>query len=210
MEHAYWGPEFTNEQIEETLNAFQDLRFYRSEDIFSETAQLLSEGKIVGWFQGRSEVGPRALGNRSILADPSRPDMKDRVNSQVKHREPWRPFAPSVLEEAVGRYVPTAMPSPYMILAFDTKPEAQAEIISAAHVDGTCRPQTVSRTTNPRYWQLIKRFEELTGIPAVLNTSFNVDSQPIVNTPTEAIDTFLNCGMDVLAIGDFLVWKGER
>lgn len=210
MEHAYWGPEFTTEQIEETLTAFQDLQFYRSEDIFSETAQLLAEGKIVGWFQGRSEVGPRALGNRSILADPSRPEMKDRVNNQVKHREPWRPFAPSVLEEAVGRYIAKAMSSPYMILAFDTKPEAQAEIISAAHVDGTCRPQTVSRTTNPRYWQLIKCFEELTGIPAVLNTSFNVDSQPMVNTPAEAIDTFLNCGIDVLAIGDFLVWKGER
>ncbi|HET7091212.1 MAG TPA: carbamoyltransferase C-terminal domain-containing protein, partial [Anaerolineae bacterium] len=147
---------------------------------------------------------------RSILADPSRPDMKDRVNNQVKHREPWRPFAPSVLEEAIGRYTAKPMVSPYMILAFDTNPGSQVEIVSATHVDGTCRPQTVSRATNPRYWQLIKRFEELTGIPAVLNTSFNVDSQPIVNTPEEAIDTFLNCDMDVLAIGDFLVWKREQ
>lgn len=209
MEHAYWGPEFTNEQIEEALRAFHDLHFHRSADIFSETAKLLSEGKIVGWFQGRSEVGPRALGNRSILADPSRPEMKDRVNNQVKHREPWRPFAPSILEEAVGRFIDNPIPSPYMILAFDTKEQAQAMIVAATHVDGTCRPQTVSRSTNPRYWLLIKRFEELTGIPAVLNTSFNVDSQPIVNTPEEAIDTFVNCGIDVLAIGDFLAWKPE-
>ncbi|HKZ87476.1 MAG TPA: carbamoyltransferase C-terminal domain-containing protein [Anaerolineae bacterium] len=210
MEHAYWGPEFTNEQIEDTLRAFQDLHYYRSDDIFAETANLLAEGKIVGWFQGRSEVGPRALGNRSILADPSRPEMKDRVNNQVKHREPWRPFAPSVLEEAMGRYIDKPVPSPFMILAFDTRPEHQAEIVSAIHVDGTCRPQTVSRDTNPRYWQLIKRFEEKTGIPVVLNTSFNVDSQPIVNTPLEAVDTFLNCGIDVLAIGNFLVWKTEQ
>jgi carbamoyltransferase len=208
MEHAYWGPEFTNEQIKEALSAFQDLRFYRSDDICAETARLLAEGKIIGWFQGRSEVGPRALGNRSILADPSRPEMKDRVNNQVKHREPWRPFAPSVLEESVGRYIDQPMPSPFMILAFNTKPEMKTEITAAIHVDGTCRPQSVSRVTNPRYWQLIKCFEELTGIPAILNTSFNVDSQPIVNTPEEAIDTFVNCGIEVLAIGDFLVWKG--
>jgi len=207
MEHAYWGPEFTHEQIEEALRAFQDVRYYRSDDICAETAKLLAEGKIIGWFQGRSEVGPRALGNRSILADPSHPQMKDRVNNQVKHREPWRPFAPSVLEEAVGRYVTNPMPSPYMILAFDTNSEVKGEIVSATHVDGTCRPQTVSRAANPRYWQLIKSFEAITGIPAVLNTSFNVDSQPIVNAPHEAIDTFLNCGIDVLAIGDFLVWK---
>lgn len=210
MDHAYWGPEFTNDEIEETLRAFQDLCWKRSDDIFLETAQHLREGKIIGWFQGRSEVGPRALGNRSILADPSRPEMKDRVNNQVKHREPWRPFAPSMLEEAIGNYIDDPIPSPFMILAFDTKPEKKEEIISAIHVDGTCRPQTVSKRTNPRYWQLIKRFEEISGIPVVLNTSFNVDSQPIVNTPQEAIDTFLECGMEMVAIGDYLVWKREE
>ena len=209
MRHAYWGPEFSNEEIEDSLRKFPLLHYHKSADIFSETAKLIREGKIVGWFQGRSEVGPRALGNRSILADPSRPEMKDRVNNQVKHREPWRPFAPSVMEEAVGRYVARPMQSPYMILAFDTKPEAQAEIVSAIHVDGTCRPQTVSRETNPRFWQLIKSFDEISGIPALLNTSFNVDSQPIVNSPEEAIDTFLNCGIDVLAIGDFLALKKD-
>ena len=210
MEHAYWGPEFTNDEIEESLKAFQDIRYHRSDDICAETADLLAQGKIVGWFQGRSEVGPRALGNRSILADPSRAEMKDRVNNQVKHREPWRPFAPSMIEEAVGHFVDHPMPSPFMILAFDTKPEVRAEILSAAHVDGTIRPQTVRRDTNPRYWDLIQRFQERTGIAAILNTSFNVDSQPIVNAPAEAIDTFLNCGIEVLAIGDFLAWKREQ
>ena len=133
--------------------------------------------------------------------------MKDRVNNQVKHREPWRPFAPSILENSLSRYFDHSRQSPFMILAFDTKPETMNEIIAAVHVDGTARPQSVSLKTNPRYYQLIKRFEELTGIPAVLNTSFNVDSQPIVNTPQEAIDTFLNCGMDMVAIGEFLVWR---
>lgn len=207
MEHAYWGPEYNNEEIDAALRGFTGIHFRLSEDVCSETAELLAQGHIVGWFQGRLEIGPRALGNRSILADPSRPEMKDLVNKRVKHREPWRPFAPSVLEEEVGRYIDPPMPSPYMILAFDTILSAQPELVSAIHVDGTCRPQTVSRTTNPRYWELIKRFEEISGIPAVLNTSFNVDSQPIVNTPYQAIDTFLNCGLDVLAIGDYLVWK---
>ena len=207
MSHAYWGPEFSNENIEHALKAFHDLQYKKSDDIFSETAHHLAEGKIIGWFQGRSEVGPRALGNRSILGNPSDPDMKDRINNQVKHREPWRPFAPSILEEDIGRYIDDPIPSPFMILAFDTKPETKSEIISATHVDGTCRPQTVSKKTNHRYWNLINHFKEITGFPVVLNTSFNVAGQPIVNTPQEAIDTFLNCGMEMLAIGDYLVWK---
>lgn len=209
MEHAYWGPEYSNEEIETALRGFTGIQYHKSDDVFSETAAFLAEGKIVGWFQGRLEVGPRALGNRSILGHPSIPEMKDNINKKVKNREPWRPFAPSVLAESVGRYIEAAIPSPYMILAFDTKPEATAEIISATHVDGTCRPQTVHQHTNPRYWQLIKRFEDITGVPAVLNTSFNVDSQPIVNRPHEAIDTFLNCGMEVLAIGDYIVLKEQ-
>jgi carbamoyltransferase len=207
MEHAYWGPEYSNQEIETALRGFTGIRFHRSDDVFSETADLLAAGRIVGWFQGRLEVGPRALGNRSILGNPSVPEMKDLINKKVKNREPWRPFAPSVLAEEVGRYIEPALPSPYMILAFATKPETTSEIVSATHVDGTCRPQTVHRQTNPRYWQLINRFAEKTGVPAVLNTSFNVDSQPIVNRPHEAIDTFLNCGMEALAIGDYIVFK---
>lgn len=209
MTHAFWGPEYSNDEIESALRAFQDINYRRSDDIFTETAQYLKEGKIVGWFQGRSEIGPRALGNRSILADPSIAEMKDKVNNQVKHREPWRPFAPSILEEDMDRYFDHPIESPYMILAFDTKRERWDELAAAIHVDRTARPQSVSRQTNPRYWQLIQRFKEIRGIPAVLNTSFNVDSQPIVNAPQEAIDTFLNCGIDILAIGDFIAWKDE-
>lgn len=210
MEHAYWGPQYSNEEILIALQAYAELNYHQSDNIFAETAELLKKGKIIGWFQGRSEIGPRALGNRSILANPSLPEMKDKVNNQVKHREPWRPFAPSILEENVDRYVGSQVSSPFMIIAFDTIPAKQSEITSAIHVDGTCRPQTVSKKTNPRYWNLIKEFQKLTGIPAVLNTSFNVDSQPIVNSPIEAIDTFLNCGIDVLAIGDYIVYKTER
>ncbi|MCB8946113.1 MAG: carbamoyltransferase [Ardenticatenaceae bacterium] len=207
MEHTYWGKSYNNEEIEQSLKAFTGIDYHLSEDIFSEAAELLSKGFVVGWFQGRFEVGPRALGARSILGHPALPDMKDRINLKVKNREPWRPFAPSVLEEEVGRYIDVDKKSPFMILAFDAKPETKAEIISATHVDGTCRPQTVSQKTNPRYWQLIKAFQKITGIPVVLNTSFNVKGQPIVNTPHEAIDTFLNCGMDFLAIGDYIVAK---
>ncbi len=207
MEHAYWGPAYNNEAIETALSTFSQIGYRRSDDICAETAEFLQTGAIVGWFQGRLEVGPRALGGRSILANPSLPQMKDLINNRVKHREPWRPFAPSVLEEAVGRYITPPQPSPYMILAFEANPETRTELVSATHIDGTCRPQTVSRKTHPRYWKLIKQFEARTGIPAVLNTSFNVDGQPIVNTPTEAIDTFLRCDMDNLAIGDFIVWK---
>lgn len=207
MTHAYWGPAYNNDDIALALDGFTGISYHRSDDICTETAKLLAEGKIVGWFQGRSEVGPRALGNRSILANPALPEMKDRVNKQVKHREPWRPFAPSMLEEAVSRYVKASTDSPFMILAFDVQDDQHDALISATHVDGSCRPQTVNRHTNERYWTLIKQFEELTGIAAILNTSFNVDGQPIVNTPHEAIDTFLRCGLEVLAIGDYLVHK---
>jgi len=208
MEHAYWGPEFNDSEIRIALNSFgEKISFKISENIFQETAMFLAEGKIVGWHQGRSEVGPRALGNRSILANPSIPEMKDQINNQVKHREPWRPFAPSVLEEKALRYFDSSIKSPFMILAFDTKGDYQSEIIAATHVDGTARPQTVNKNTNPKYWSLIQEFEKITGIPAILNTSFNVDGQPIVNTPLEAIETFLNCGMDILAIGNYIVLK---
>ncbi len=209
MQHAYWGPDYTNEAIEKALHSLMNIHYHKSDDICAETAELLAAGKIIGWFQGRAEIGPRALGCRSILAHPALPDMKDLVNKQVKHREPWRPFAPSILADSIDRYVEQAMASPYMILAFAAKKDTQAEIISATHVDGTCRPQTVNRETNERYWTLIKQFERRTGIPALLNTSFNVDSQPIVNTPQEAIETFLNCGLDHLAIGDYLVHKSN-
>jgi carbamoyltransferase len=207
MVHAYWGPEYGNDEIEAVLKATPGIRYERCADIFVRTAEALNAGKIVGWFQGRSEVGPRALGARSILANPSIAGMKDMVNNRVKHREPWRPFAPSMLEEATARYFDNPMPSPFMILAFDVRGEHAAELVSATHVDGTCRPQTVSKTTNPRYWRMIDAFRQISGIPAVLNTSFNVDAEPIVNSPADAVKTYLSCAIDVLAIGDFYVEK---
>ncbi|PKO17676.1 MAG: hypothetical protein CVU39_04130 [Chloroflexi bacterium HGW-Chloroflexi-10] len=208
MKHAYWGPESNDDQIEVALEKYSaKLNYYKSQNITLDTAVELSNGKIIGWFQGRSEIGPRALGNRSILANPSIASMKDKVNNQVKHREPWRPFAPSILEEEKGRYFKEQKNSPFMILAFDTLPETRDEIIAAVHIDGTARPQTVNKLTNPIYWNLIREFQKISGIPAVLNTSFNVDSQPIVNTPEEAIETFLNCGIEVLSIGNFIAKK---
>jgi carbamoyltransferase len=176
-----------------------------SEDVLCrETARHVADGKIVGWFQGRMEWGPRALGNRSIVVDPRRPEMKNVLNSRIKHREPFRPFAPSILEEATGEYFERSHPSPYMILAYPVRPEKRSAIPAPTHVDGTGRLQTVSRETNPRYWRLIREFERLTGVPVVLNTSFN-ENEPIVCTPDEAIDCFLRTKMDALAIGGFLV-----
>lgn len=207
MEHAYWGPSYSNEEIETALSRAKGISYEKSDDICRDSAQFIAEGRILGWFQGRMEVGPRALGHRSIIADPSRPDMKDRVNKQVKNREPWRPFAPSILEDDAQRYLINPHPSPFMILAFQSQAEYREEIQSAVHVDGTCRPQTVKQDCNPRYWRLISEFEKITGIPAILNTSFNLNTQPIVNTPEQAIETLLQSGLEGLAIGDFLVMK---
>ncbi|MCL6498550.1 MAG: carbamoyltransferase, partial [Firmicutes bacterium] len=205
MDHAYWGPEFTPAAIRQTLDAV-GLRYRQlsEEALCRETARHIADGKIVGWFQGRMEWGPRALGNRSIVVDPRRPEMKDVLNRRIKHREPFRPFAPSILEEATGGYFERAYPSPFMILAYPVRPEKRAVIPAPTHVDGTGRLQTVSRETNPRYWRLIKEFERLTGVPVVLNTSFN-ENEPIVCTPQEAVDCFLRTQMDVLAIGQCLV-----
>jgi carbamoyltransferase len=205
MDHAYWGPEFTPAAIRQTLDA-AGLRYRQlpEEALCRETARYIADGKIVGWFQGRMEWGPRALGNRSIVVDPRRPEMKDVLNRRIKHREPFRPFAPSILEEATGEYFERSYPSPFMILAYPVRPEKRGVIPAPTHVDGTGRLQTVSRQANPRYWRLIKEFERLTGVPVVLNTSFN-ENEPIVCTPQEAVDCFLRTQMDVLAIGEFLV-----
>jgi len=205
MEHAYWGPEFSDADIRRALErhglAYRQLD---RETLVRETAQRIAQGKVVGWFQGRMEWGPRALGNRSIVVDPRRPEMKDILNKRVKHREPFRPFAPSVLEEYTGEYYEHSYPSPFMLLAYKVRPEKRDEIPAPTHVDGTGRLQTVSQKTNPLYWRLIDEFRKLTGVPVVLNTSFN-ENEPIVCTPDEAIDCFLRTHMDVLAIGSFLV-----
>ncbi|MBV9388691.1 MAG: nodulation protein, partial [Chroococcidiopsidaceae cyanobacterium CP_BM_ER_R8_30] len=170
-------------------------------------AQLLAAGKVIGWFQGRMEFGQRALGARSILADPRRAEMQDIVNTKIKFRERFRPFAPSALAEYASEYFDCAAPTPFMTQVYRVHQDKQAAIPAVTHVDGTARVQTVSQSTNPLYWELIHAFYQLTGVPIVLNTSFNVKGQPIVNTPTEAIDTFLHTGLDALVCGNFLVLK---
>ena len=206
MRHLYYGPAYSSAEIEKTLQATH--MPYRAVENPAETAAcLLAADKIVGWYQGRMEFGPRALGNRSILADPRRADMKDRINEAIKFREPFRPFAPSVLKEASLEYFKDIPDSPFMILVTDVLPEKRPIVPAITHADGTGRLHTVERDVNPCYWQVIHRFGELTGVPMVLNTSFNVRGQPIVNTPTEALATFYTSGLDALVIDHFLVEK---
>jgi carbamoyltransferase len=207
LQHAYTGPQFDSASVAAALHAAGLHADGLSEEaLCKRVAELMTEGKVVGWFQGRMEWGPRALGNRSIVADPRRADMKDILNARIKHREPFRPFAPSILLEATGDYFDQSYPDPFMLKVYGVRPEQQAKLPAVTHVDGTGRLQTVERATNPRYWALIKAFEGLTGVPVILNTSFN-ENEPIVCTPREAIDCFQRTHMDALAIGDFLVEK---
>ncbi|HTZ73624.1 MAG TPA: carbamoyltransferase [Candidatus Aquilonibacter sp.] len=206
MRHAYLGPESTEGDIARTIETYK-LRATRVNDPAGAAAQMLADGKILGWFQGRMEFGPRALGARSILADPRDPEMNAKVNNAVKFREWWRPFAPSMLAEAAGDYIESATDSPFMILTAQVKAEKRGVIPSVTHVDGSARPQTVERDVNPLYWRLIQEFGERTGVPVVMNTSFNLRGEPIVCTPTDAVRTFFSSGMDALVIGNFVVEK---
>ena len=206
MEHTYYGPEYGAERIEAALEE-AGLDYQHSDEIEAETAQEIADGRIIGWFQGRMEAGPRALGNRSILANPTIPGMDDKVNEEIKFRERWRPFCPSLLDEAKEDFLENASESPFMVLTFEIKPERREQVPSIVHADGTARPQTVKQHVNPRYWKLIKSFESLSGAPVLMNTSFNIKGDTIVNTPQDAVRTFLNTGMDVLAIGDFIARK---
>jgi len=205
MEHAYTGPEFPRQEIASVLkkNALSG-RELNPHELTQMAAQAIADGKVVGWFQGRMEFGPRALGNRSIVVDPRRADMKDILNARIKKREPFRPFAPSILEERVGEYFEQTHPSPTMLMVHQVKAEKRHVIPAVTHVDGSGRLQTVSRTVNPLYHQLISDFEKLTGVPVVLNTSFNED-EPIVCNPQEAIDCFQRTQMDALFLGNYLV-----
>ena len=214
MNHAYWGPGFSPQQMRQALDRASisapeyDVREFDDEQTAKHTAKLISEGKIVGWYQGRAEWGPRALGNRSIVVDPRRAEMKQILNARVKHREMFRPFAPSILAERTGEFFECAQPSPFMTFAYSVRPEKRSAIPAPTHVDGTGRLQTVSRDANPRYWRLIHEFGELTGVPAVLNTSFN-DNEPIVCRPEEAIDCFCRTRMDVLVLGNTIITKRD-
>lgn len=206
FDHAYWGPQYADEEIEKILKEAK-LPYERAPDIEARTAQMLKAGKIVGWFQGRMEVGPRALGGRSILADPSIPGIKDKVNSEVKHREMWRPFAPSMRFERMGEYVEHPYESPFMILAFQARKDRVDQFPSAVHVDNTARAQGVKRDVNPRYYKLLEEFEKATGRGVILNTSFNVAEEPLVCSPRDALRTFYCCGLDALVMGNFLLKK---
>ena len=205
--HAYLGPAFTDGEIEEYLKGM-DVPYEKCgrEPLLKRTAALIADQQVVGWFQGRMEFGPRALGNRSILADARNPNNRDVVNMKIKFRESFRPFAPSVLEDRVGEYFELDRPSPYMLLVAQVRPEKRV-IPSVTHVDGSARIQTVSHDDNPLYYDLISEFDRLTGCPVIINTSFNVRGEPIVCTPHDAYLCFMRTNMDYLVIGSFLLDK---
>jgi carbamoyltransferase len=207
MEGAYTGPAFTSDDIRAALDR-TDLTFasYTDGEVTKHAARDIADGLVVGWFQGRMEFGPRALGNRSIVVDPRRAEMKQILNDRIKKREPFRPFAPSILEERVADYFEQTHPAPAMLMVYRIREERRSEIPAVTHVDGSGRLQTVSRALNERYYQLISDFNELTGVPVVLNTSFN-ENEPIVCTPQEAIECFKKTKMDVLYLGNYVVRK---
>ncbi len=205
MKDSYIGTEYSDGQILEVIKRY-NLK-YESGYVEKKGARILAEGKILGWFQGKMEFGPRALGNRSILADPRKEEMKDILNKKVKHREPFRPFAPSVLEEYAGEYFDDNRSLPYMLTACNVLPEKIRLVPAITHVDGTGRVQTVDKVSNPRYRMLIEEFFKITGIPMVLNTSFNAKGEPMICSPGDAVKTFLGTHMDALILGDYLIIK---
>jgi carbamoyltransferase len=214
LEHAYWGEQHGPAAIEEFLkgNGIRYQRFHDQDKLIERVVDHLVKGKVIGWSQGRFEWGPRALGNRSILADPRRQEMKDIVNVKIKFREPFRPFAPSILAEETEKYfaLPDAnkhYPGRFMLYVVDVNKDKQDVLPAITHVDGTGRLQAVRKELNPRYYNLIETFGQATGVPVVLNTSFNLKGEPIVNTPKEAFHTFSQSGMDVLVLGDYIVEK---
>ncbi|MFQ5591062.1 MAG: carbamoyltransferase [Phycisphaerae bacterium] len=214
MEHALWGPAFEDDEIRAALEAGQaEYEYVEDEDeLLDRTARMIADGKVIGWFQGRMEFGPRALGARSLLADPRHNEMKDVINAKVKFREAFRPFAPAVLKERSHHYfdMPAGMDAPYMLLVPKVRDEQRAAIPAVTHQDGTGRVQTVTEAQHGRYYRLIKRFGQLTGVPVVINTSFNVRGEPIVCTPVDAYRTFVNTGIDALVIGNHIVLSKPR
>jgi carbamoyltransferase len=213
MEHAFWGAGYSEAEVRGFLDG-EGIRYERlpEDRLLDRTVDALTAGQVIGWFQDRFEWGPRALGHRSILADPRRADMKDIVNTKIKFREPYRPFAPSVLQERVHDYfdapgVERQYPARFMLLVVDVKPSKYDTIPAVTHVDGTGRLQTVLRDGNPRYYDLIERFGQATGVPVILNTSYNLRGEPIVNTPAQAYATFMRSGMDALVLGDCFIRK---
>jgi carbamoyltransferase len=211
MDGAYLGIDYTGSAAErEALDRWLvrlEAKGTASADICADTARLLAQGNVFGWFQGRSEFGPRALGNRSIIADPRAPEMKDKLNKRVKHRQAFRPFAPVVVAERAGEIFEGDEESPFMLLAKQVRPAWKDKIPAVVHVDGSARVQTVRERQNPRLYRLLKQFEAITGVPVLVNTSFNVKGEPIVETPRDALDCFLTTGLDYLSLHDTLISK---
>jgi carbamoyltransferase len=204
--NPYVGTSYSNEEIEKVLKACK-LNYTFHEDICETAATLLESGKIIGWFQDKMEIGPRALGSRSILANPAFPDMKDKINSEVKFREAYRPFAPSAIVEAKDQFFDLEVEAPFMLKVCNVLKEQQMVIPAVTHVDGSARLQTVRKELHPRYYDVIKKLGDKTGVPVVLNTSFNIQGEPVVESPKDAIRCFFSTGLDALAIGNFLLIK---
>ena len=206
--HAYTGSEFSDQEChiaaEANLPENCSAQSFEQDALLDHVTEAILDGKVVGWFQGRMEFGARALGNRSLLGDPRRTDMRDLINLKIKFREKFRPFAPSILEEYVGEWFDPAEPSPFMERVLPIRPEKHAEIPAVTHVDGSGRLQTVSKETNPLYHALITRFFEKTGVPILLNTSLN-ENEPVVRTPEEAISCFARTAMDMLVLGNTVI-----
>jgi carbamoyltransferase len=205
LDHAAFGPGFDDDDIARLLKD-SGITARRTADVCSEAAELIASGRIIGWFQGRMELGPRALGNRSILASPRTPETRERVN-RIKRREAWRPLAPSLLADAAAEYLVDPRPAPFMLTATAVREDRRDRIPAVVHVDGSCRPQTVSRDAGTRYAELVAHLGVLTGVPVVLNTSFNIGDEPIVLSPSDAIRSFFASGLDALVIGDSIVEK---
>lgn len=204
--NPYLGTSYSNQEIEKVLKECK-LSYEYYEDIEKRTAELLHEGHILCWFQDRMEIGPRALGGRSIIADPTNPTMKDKINAEVKHREAYRPFAPSVIKEAAADFFDLTVEDPFMLKVCNVKPEKQSVLPAITHVDGSARAQTVNKETHPRYHKMISEFGKLSGVPVVLNTSFNIMEEPIVESPYHAIRCFFSTGLDYLVMGNFVMKK---
>lgn len=205
MHHAYWGPSYENQEIEKFLR-WSKVPYRKLKNLAQETAEILAQGKIIGWFQGRMEFGPRALGSRSILASPIPTDMQARLN-EVKDREDFRPVAPVVLEEDAAEWFEMDGRSPFMLFVYKVKADKIEKIPAVCHVDETARVQTVNRNQHAAYYDLLKAFKEKTGVPILVNTSFNTLSKPIVCTPRDAVSCFWTSPFDALVIGDFIIEK---
>jgi carbamoyltransferase len=206
LDNLYKGPDFSHEQIKQVLDE-RRIKYAYHENIELIAAELLKKNYVLGWFQGRMEAGPRALGNRSILVSPLKQENRDLVNTRIKYRETFRPFCPSILSGYSSDYLVNPRDAYYMVISFDTNGRARQRIPAVVHVDGTVRPQTVRREVNPRYYDVIKAFGEITGEYAILNTSLNIRGEPIVCTPREAIKCLYDTGMDAMILGNFLVEK---